>query len=441
MFQKFSKPSVRLRVAAFALILLYKLVSVSGMALAQETVETDHLGETRQTKTVDESRIFEYERLSMRAGAWQFYPDISTELQFSDNIFYSDNVKESDIITVIEPTLRVSYNRPDQIVDLFVKSRNGIYADNTAENYSNNMVSVNFNQEVSRGFDIRAKSSYSRAHKDRNSEDSLESIAEPTRYTHYNTILDLTYQKGRYGITTGIEWQHYSFSNTDGVIMATVINNDRDRDEWYARLGLQYDINRDYQAFVKTEINRIDYERPDYIVASADYVGVKRDSSGFNILAGARFNPTPLIRADLGIGYLEQSYDDPSLDGIDGIAIEASADWNISPITTVSAGLYRSVKETAATGSSGFVSTQSYIRLAHKFRRNMKLSVFSEYETNSYEQITRDDDISGIGFALNYKLNRSTGMIFEYRYDRRDSSIKALDYTRSLFTVSLKYQF
>ena len=64
-------------------------------------------------------------------------------------------------------------------------------------------------------------------------------------------------------------------------------------------------------------------------------MALNRDSDGWAVVGGSEFRLSNLAQGEVYVGYQEQSYDDPTLSDISGLAFGAGVDWFVTPLTTI----------------------------------------------------------------------------------------------------------
>ncbi len=88
----------------------------------------------------------------------------------------------------------------------------------------------------------------------------------------------------------------------------------------------------------------------------ASGITIERDSEGAEALVGANFEFSHLARGEVGVGYLTQSYDDPTLADTSGFATHARVEWFIDPLVTVTASAVREVRDAGVVDAGGYVT-------------------------------------------------------------------------------------
>ncbi len=91
---------------------------------------------------------------------------------------------------------------------------------------------------------------------------------------------------------------------TDG---STASNADRDFDRYFGELRASYELTPGVKPFVETGADRRVHD------LAIDRTGVRRDSDGRYVKAGTTFELERTLTGDVAVGYVERSYEDPTL--------------------------------------------------------------------------------------------------------------------------------
>ncbi len=386
--------------------------------------------------------------LGMRVGGFLFFPKLSVTETYDDNIFRTEEDKKDDYITSIRPefALRSDWNnhafnlQGDAIFDRFGK--------NESENVEDYNVDADGRYDVTRNIYLFGFLGYSQLSEDRGSPDEAGGV-EPTEYNVYRGSARYFHRLNRVSFRLDAAAQKYDFDDVArGPPPALPANNDdRDRLESEVALRAAYEIVPEYEAFVRGTVNNRAYR-----TARDDSPGggVSRNSHGYEVVAGVAIDLTGITFGDLFVGFREQRYDDDNLDTIDGITGGANITWNVTPLTTVHAGIVRRVEETTAfivgpplRRSSGFFATRYSVSADHELLRNLLLNANVALTENDYEGIDREDRIYGAGLSARYLINRNfyASVGYQHTQRKRDASPgDEADYTQNVFTVRVELQ-
>ena len=150
--------------------------------------------------------------------------------------------------------------------------------------------------------------------------------------------------------------------------------------------------------------------------------------------AGIRLDFTGKLTGEAHIGYMSRNYDDSMLSTIDGVTGGLGLKWIATGLTTVSAKVDRSIRETIQIGQSGYIATDAGINIDHELLRNVLLNANFKYTNKDYEGSggpglpSREEDIYSLGINAKYLFNRNFFVIGGYQYEDRDTNIPNNDY-------------
>jgi hypothetical protein len=130
-------------------------------------------------------------------------------------------------------------------------------------------------------------------------------------------------------------------------------------------------------------------------------------------LVGASFDLTHLVRGEVSIGYMEQSYDDPNLDAVTGLTTRTRVEWFADPLLTVTFTAARDVQDAGVSNAGGYITDGVGLDFDYELRRNIVLGLGLGYSRDNYNGIDREDDRSRIQASAQYLLNRNASLSFE----------------------------
>jgi hypothetical protein len=168
-----------------------------------------------------------------------------------------------------------------------------------------------------------------------------------------------------------------------------------------------------------------------------DISGFNRNSTGYTLALGARYDLTGILFADAFAGYREQDYDDPRLAAVRGPTGGAKLTWNVTRLTTITGSLTRDVRETILANSSGYFATVAELRVDHELRRFLLLDGVLSYEKDDFQGIGRTDDYYVAGISAKYLINRNLWISPGYSYRDRSSNITGASFDEHVFLVHL----
>jgi hypothetical protein len=224
-------------------------------------------------------------------------------------------------------------------------------------------------------------------------------------------------------------YQQSSF--TDGT---TASNADRDFDRYFGELRASYELTPGVKPFVETGADRRVHD------LAIDRTGVRRDSDGRYVKAGTTFELERTLTGDIALGYVERSYEDPTLPRISGPTFDASLTWLASALTAVKLTARTTVDETLLSGVAGAFTREVALEIDHAFRRWLIATLRVSGATVDYVGSPRADERYGTSALITYKLTREVWLKGEYRHEWRHSNVPGNDYQADVVLVGARLQ-
>lgn len=422
-----TEPSKRRRAHLAAWALLPVAAGLSGAAWAVDGAGPYESGLTPGQTVIDRPRP-EVEQLGGRVGQFLVLPSLGLSEEYDDNIFATENDKEGDFITTIKPTVRVQSDWNNHQLNAFGWGAIGRYASNSDENWEDFAGGVDYRHDILRGTAARGGFKMARLHEDRTSPEDVNG-QDPTTYTLMEPTAGITHGFGRFKVGVDGGLRRFDFDDTAAVGGTSINNDDRDRKEWQGGVRLGYEIQPEYEAFVRGAYNIRDYD------SNVDDAGFERDSKGYELAVGTAVQLTDLIVGEVYVGYRSQDYDDTRLSTVSGLGAGADLTWSVTKLTSITGFFSRTVEESTQANAGGYFATRVGVRVDHELLRNLLLGASASYGNNDYEGISRTDDSYNFGASVKYLANRYLDLSAQYRHSRRESEAAGDDYDKNVFLV------
>jgi len=395
----------------------------------------------------DEQVMSVYERYrpdlsasGLRTGGFLFYPTATVDGKFDSNIFATEEDEVDDFITIIKPAFALVSDWNNSSFSVFGSADIGRYSDNGAEDFEDFKFGASGRIDISRGSNITVDFGYSDLHEDRGSPDAAGSVAAPTQYSTLNAAIGFKRDEGIVSFAVKGTYEDKDYDDALLIGGGSFENDDRDRETVTGSVRLGYDLNEDYEAFVKFTTLAVKYDD------SRLDGGPLRDSDGWDVVGGTAFNIGGKSEGEFYVGYVKRDWDSASLSDISDFKFGASVLWSASELTSVRVAVDRDVTETTVRSvngkpSAGILSTLYSVRLEHELRRNMLLNANASYSDMDFVNIGRQDFMTSFGLGGKYLLNRTFSLNADYSYKKRATGVDNQDYKRHAFIVSLSAQW
>ncbi len=130
-----------------------------------------------------------------------------------------------------------------------------------------------------------------------------------------------------------------------------------------------------------------------------------RDSIGYRLFGGLRFQPSPLTRLNVAVGYMRQNYSG-ALSDPKGIYARAIFDWTPSRLVLVSAGVERDISESGNLLLGGSVRTRVHGAVTYELRRAITLTGRLEWRKFDLTQIDAESRRTVGAMGMEYRITR-----------------------------------
>ena len=218
---------------------------------------------------------------------------------------------------------------------------------------------------------------------------------------------------------------------TDG---ETANNADRDLNQYagFARVG--FDLDAGVKPFVEVQQDARVYDQ------QFDSGGQQRSSIGTSVKAGATVDLFGSLSGAMAVGYLDRTYQDPTLPKLSGVIADGALIWQATALTTATLTASSLVSESTIPGVSGELSRDVGVEVDHAFRRWLIGALKLGYGQDNYVGEGRLDNRYFASVGMTYKLNRDIWLRTEVREDRLNSSFSGASYWATSVLAGVRLQ-
>ena len=361
-----------------------------------------------------------------------FNPSLISGGFFDSNVFSSNTNKQSDFAAVFEPSLRAHTLWERHGIDLKLDAQSTIYNENSSLNQTN--ASIKGNSWFDIAHDLAVLTSFQVAHLNEGV-GTVSSPANAIAPTPYDLLSgDVTVRKQFNRLTTsfGTSIDSYNFGSTraqDG----SVINQDSRDGQIYTVHGrVDYAFGSRLGWFTAVEGNQRNIR---------GNPGQPLDSQGYRALSGLTIGFTNLITGEIGGGYVNQSFVDPTIGTIEGPTYRAMLTWRPTPLVDVHFKAEQLVTQTSDTSSTGVLANAFQLGADYELRRNVIISLAAGYENDRFFGQPRTDKVTTTDARIKYLINRFGAISLFHRYSERNSNIPTFSYDKHQVGINVTAQF
>lgn len=346
----------------------------------------------------------DYEALGIRAGAFLVYPKVEVAQAFNDNIYAVATGETSDTILHFRPEVTVESNWSQHFVSLYGRGAINRHRHARKEDRDEFGVGGVSRLDVSRMSNLGLGAEFSRGFEPRTSPSAPVGSVRPIVFDTTSVFAVGAFTSGRIKLSSRIDLRRLDYANGIDPSGRTIAQDQRDRDVGSLLGRVDFATSPDAAVFVQIAGNRRDYDR------GGSAANPARDSQGVEVLAGADFEVSVLVRGEVAVGYIRQDFDNPLYADAQRSGGRARIEYFASPLTTVTLGAGRTLEDAVTQGAGGYVSSSASITLDHELLRNLILSGRLTYASDRYEGIDRRDARLSASLGATYLVNRRLGL-------------------------------
>lgn len=367
-------------------------------------------------------------------------------IKYVDNIYRSPSNEKGDAIGVLRPGVLLRSRDDGYALKARGEVERGQYFSETKNNYTDADLRADATVDVTPITTLYGRARYRFDHVGIGAfiDDPSRAAIEPTLYRYGEVGAGMTNHigaKGRFDLDA--QYDFYNFQNTDAAGGLTIINNDRDRDEYQLTARPGYYIQPDALLYLKAIANWRKYD--DQVDATALH---SLDSKGYQGAVGIeKGDKKGAYYVDANVGWLDQNYDDSYRGDIDGLAANAELQWVVTPTVTLTGDLSRSVEESTLTDSSGYMRTRVGVGAEYAFMPQWSLGTYLRFTNYDFEingingRPDREDNVVDASATVEYDITQTYHVAAEYGYVNRNSDDPTVEYDSNTVMLRLSASY
>jgi hypothetical protein len=368
----------------------------------------------RNTSVLERSRP-EYATPGIPAGGFTLRPQVSVNVNATDNVYSVPTDKTGDVFFTISPEVRAASNWSRHRLSVEVGGEFRRFASETLKNENGWYGRLAGRVELGIDTTIDATARTEKLYETRFSTASSNNIQSSVPYRVTEGRVLVQNSRGRFRLAASADYATYDFQPVS-VFDGTVISQDnRDRDIVTGAGLAEYAVSPDTALFAQLTYEKVDYGQ-DLSVGVAN-----RDSNTVRALAGASLDVTALIRGRIGAGYTVRSYDSSLYTDVKGLSLEAQLEYFPSELTTVGLFVRRRADDAATQGLSGYLGTTSTLRIDHELLRNLILTLRGDYEQGNYRGSDGSITVYRANASARYLFSPNVTFGFNLDYGKREN--------------------
>lgn len=424
------------------LLILSMLSLVSGNALAYDTKDDDEVTKERNKS--------EYAQQGIHVGSFNVYPKLDMTNQYDSNIYKRDkkiggNAVVDSYIAHFKPGVDARSNWSRHALNLKFDSDLPQYARHGEQNdYEDLFTKLDGRIDVVRDSYLSGEFAYNSLHEDRGSPDQINGKS-PTFFDTKNMNAFYSHKLNRVTVKGGGDAMRYDYQDVLSSLGTKLTMSTRNHWEYAPSIRLGYEIQPEYEAFVKFLYKQADYDT--LVSSNGAGTAYNRNSTGYNMTGGMAFDLTDLVTGDMSVGYLQRSYTDARFKSISGINGFVNLKWRPTALTTVNGKFSHDINETTQEGVGGVLASGISLGVQHELLRNLNLIAEGTFSNNDYQGfvapnlMNRNDKVYGGNVSAEYLFDKHFSTNLAYNYQSRDVNYVLVNYEVHQVMLNLRGHF
>jgi hypothetical protein len=365
----------------------------------------------RQGVTVQDRPRPEYSNEPARVGAFLLTAEAGARLGYDVNVFRQRDDGASDGYGLLTATGRLASDTPRHLLLLEGAVAERAYAKFTTESgftymgHAGGRLDLGLRDSLS--LDVR----HEHQMRERNTATEILSTRRPVVYDLTSFTVSGHKMVGRVGIDLAGVVSRLNYDDAETPNRVPIDLDVRNSRSYGARLDVSYELGTGPIAFaaVRTERRRYD---------TRVVQGQTRDSNQYEFLAGLRGEIAPLLRGQIGVGYIHAELKDGRAAG--GPSVDGRLDYLLTDLTTISFEGRRELRNVASITTPEALASRFTLQVDHELLRNLILSATAGYDRASYlDEDGGSTEIEG-RFGATYLINRRFRLTGSIGYRNRN---------------------
>ncbi len=379
-----------------------------------------------------------YDPKGIPMGSFKLYPELELDEAYNDNIYattFGATGRTASFIQLIKPSLRLSSNWNQHMLNFYAKGNIGLFAVTSTPNFTDFSVGTDGRFDIQRDWNVYGGGSFSHNHEDPGTPNAATGAVPPNLYDQIAGNLGYFQKFNRVSVRADGRLDNFNYTNNFTSVNGSLASASRDRTEWRESVRAGYEIVGDTQAWVRGSLNQRRY------ASTTDQSGFNRNSSGFDVVGGLQIDFGGITSVEVFGGYLQQDYVDGNFKQVAQPTFGLTGYWNPIREVLVRPFIQRTVNDAGLTNAAAYLSTSGGVDVDYKIRPNIKLSAHGDYAVADYSVISRTTTEYDQYLTFRASAMYSPDNIFfigpSYQYVYKTSNLTNSNYDQNLVMLRL----
>jgi len=362
-------------------------------------------------------RLFEQEPfapLGTRIGSFVLFAAVEADGDYNSNLFASPEAL-GDYSFELRPSARLASDWRNHAVEVRASGDLSFHDKYPSEDDRAYLVEGLGRLDVTRRTNLQGAIAHEEAQESRNAINASSAGSRPDIVVNRGRLA-LNHQFNRLSVRLrgGIVDTRYGTDILDGVAQS---NADRNFTLYEEAARPMWEFTPTFFVFSDVALNQREYG----IAAFTD--GINRSSTGERYRVGVSFGDIgAYLRGDASLGYGRQTPDNPQLEVIDGLLVDANLSWRVTQLTTLLFTAETDVAETTTVDSGGVMQRNYALEARHNFTTRLIGSAGAAFFTRDFVGAGIHENQLTLATGLEYFLSREAVLFGRYAHTVFDTT-------------------
>ncbi|WP_181883596.1 outer membrane beta-barrel protein [Sphingorhabdus pulchriflava] len=360
-----------------------------------------------------------------------FFPSIESDATYDDNVYNNSQSKLDDLVLSFRPrsTIRTDLQRHEFSLTSGADIRR--YADIKGENSEQFDIQGKGRFDLAERTEVIVDAGLRRGIEQRGTAGDQFLTDEPVAFNRKFGGLRVRREGGFLELMAEgrIAETRYRDTKINGLPFDL---SERDSTVTRARIRSSAPTSHYSRVFVEASINKVDY---------SNSLPTQRDSDGYGVLAGMLLRLTSLVNLEVGVGYMRQKFDNPSVKDVSDVNFHLQVEWTPRADWQITAAADRVIDPSFRLDAPAIVHSDFSLEARKALGDRTLVSAELGISDEKYQGSGRKDMRFHASARAHYRLIDNVGLVAGVGWRKQDGNALGRDYAGITVTLGVRARF
>lgn len=354
-----------------------------------------------------------YRPVPVLAGPFFVQPRLSLVTGYESNVFNRPGTSPAAVFTAM-PSLEARANLPRHALNLSAAGTVRRFSRYRSEDSEEFALNADGRLDLASQQVLTTQVDYAHLIEPRSSTGTVANSAEPVSYDRLRTEIGSRFQFGNLHISPNVAFQRVDYQPVSTTGGAQLDQRFRDTRSLQGAIRIDYDLSGFASVFVSGGYGEV--------TSTAAPAAIRRDSRNPVALAGIRGDLSPVIWAEIAMGYSSRNYETDVYRDFKGFTYQADLQWYVTPLMTLRAQADRSFRNGGNPQVAGILADELTVSAFYDPTRSLRVSASVSIERDNYRETATRAWRTSARLQAEWRLNRRLSLGSYARLLRQDVS-------------------